>query len=68
MGVIRFGSGITLFNVFINDLEEGMEGLFIKFADGNKFGELANTLNDRFKIEANMDGGNMDMDGELSQD
>ena len=43
--------GLILFNIFINDLDEGIERLLIKFADDTKLGGVANTQEDRVKIQ-----------------
>ena len=44
-----------LFNIFINDLDEGVQGMLIKFADDTKLGGIANTLEDRNKIQNDLD-------------
>ena len=45
--------GAVLFNIFINDLDEGIEGVLIKFADDTKLG--ANTPEDRIRIQDDLD-------------
>ena len=45
----------VLFNIFINDLDEGVQGLLVKFADDKKLGGIANTLEDRNKIQNDLD-------------
>ena len=39
--------GLVLFNIFINDLDEWVEGLLINFADYTKLGNQANPPEDR---------------------
>ncbi|KAF7245886.1 putative RNA-directed DNA polymerase from transposon BS [Varanus komodoensis] len=48
--------GPVLFNIFINDLDEEVHGKIIKFADDTKLGGIANTLEDRMKIQGDPDG------------
>ena len=45
--------GLVLFNIFINDLDEGVQGMLVKFADD--MGGIANTVEDRNKIENDLD-------------
>ena len=47
--------GPVLFNIFINDLDEEVQGMLIKFADDTKLGGTANTLEDRNKIQSDLD-------------
>uniref|UniRef100_A0A803TH73 Reverse transcriptase domain-containing protein n=1 Tax=Anolis carolinensis TaxID=28377 RepID=A0A803TH73_ANOCA len=47
--------GPVLFNIFINDLDEGLEGTIIKFADDTRLGEIANTPEDRSRIRNDHD-------------
>ena len=43
--------GLALFNMFINDLDETVQHMCIKFAAVSKLGGTANTLKDRKKIK-----------------
>ena len=45
----------VLFSIFINDLDEGVQGTLVKFADDTKLGRIANTLEDRNKIQNGLD-------------
>ena len=44
-----------LFNIFINDFDEGIEGVLIKFPDDTKLGGVANTPEDRIRIQDDLD-------------
>ena len=44
-----------LCNIFINSLDEGMQGMLIKFADDTTLGGIANTLEGRNKIQNDLD-------------
>ncbi|KAF7239230.1 RNA-directed DNA polymerase from mobile element jockey [Varanus komodoensis] len=46
--------GPVLFNIFINDLDEEIQGKIISFADDTKMGGIANTLEDRMKIQGDL--------------
>ena len=47
--------GPVLFNIFINDFHEGVQGMLVKFANDTKLSGLANTLEDRNKIQNDLD-------------
>ncbi|CAM4409115.1 unnamed protein product [Caretta caretta] len=47
--------GPMLFNIFINDLDVGIESLLVKFSDDSYRGGVANTLEDRAKIQRDLD-------------
>ena len=47
--------GPVLFNVFINDVDEEVQGTLIKFADDTKLGGIASTLEDRNKLQSDLD-------------
>ena len=48
--------GLVLFIIFINDLDEGMQGMLVKFAEVTKLGGIANTLEDRKKFKMTLIG------------
>ncbi|CAM5094356.1 unnamed protein product [Natator depressus] len=47
--------GLVLFNIFINDLDNGIESILIKFVDNTKLGGVASALEDRIKIQNDLD-------------
>ncbi|KAF7245560.1 RNA-directed DNA polymerase from mobile element jockey [Varanus komodoensis] len=47
--------GLVLANIFINDLDEEVQGKIIRFADDIKLGGIANTHEDRMKIQGDLD-------------
>ena len=46
--------GPVLFNIFINDLDDAVEGILIKFADDTKLGGVANTPEERTTIQSDL--------------
>ncbi|CAM4569741.1 unnamed protein product [Caretta caretta] len=47
--------GLVLFNIFINDLDNGIESTLIKFAKDTKLGGVASALEDRIKMQNDLD-------------
>ena len=47
--------GLVLFNVFINNLEDGIECIFSKFADDTMLGGVVNTLEGKARIQRDLD-------------
>ncbi|KAF7254056.1 RNA-directed DNA polymerase from mobile element jockey [Varanus komodoensis] len=47
--------GLILFNLFINDMEEGVNSLLIKFADDTKTGAVATTEEQVLQIQKDLD-------------
>lgn len=56
LSVMGFSTpGPVFFSVFINDLDEGIEGMLIKFISDMKMEKTANTTEGRTKILNNLD-------------
>lgn len=49
------GLSHALFNILINDLDERIEGMVIKFADDTKLDRIVNILEHKNKIQNDFD-------------
>ena len=47
--------GLMLFNIFNNDLYEEVQGILIRSEDGTELGGIVNTLEDRNKLQSDLD-------------
>uniref|UniRef100_K7EYP9 Reverse transcriptase domain-containing protein n=1 Tax=Pelodiscus sinensis TaxID=13735 RepID=K7EYP9_PELSI len=47
--------GLVLFNIFINNLDDGIESTLTKFSDDTKLGEVTTALEDRVIIQKDLD-------------
>lgn len=55
LGWQRACPGSGLLNVFIKDLDDGIEKVLIKFADDTKLGGTTSILEDRIRIQNDLD-------------
>lgn len=44
------------FDIFINNLDEGIDGMLIKYADGTKLGRVVKNIENRNRIQYDLDG------------
>lgn len=50
LSVLLYAFGLVLFNILINDLDDGVDSMLIRLTDYMKLGGLVNILDERIRI------------------